>query len=241
MTKLNNSKSIVKDAIKFKNPSRVPLFYTNCNQELSDLAFLSYAPARTFVETKPGLSEWGFIWGSLNETIGQAHDRPLESSWDAFESYIPPNPNLEERFSHWADFIEANKNQYIIGYLGITGFNIATFLRGFENFLEDLYLEPERVKQLLEMVFEYETEIIKNMLKFDIDAISFFDDWGTQKALMIHPQMWRDVFKPMYKKQFDLIHAHGKDVFFHCCGQIQDIIGDFIEIGHVNINSKGRC
>lgn len=226
-----NSKEIVKKAIKMQNPPKVPLFYTNMFQERSDLSFVSLAAPRDFVPDVPGRTEWGFIWHSLNLTIGQAEDRPLEESWDLFDDYKSPDPKHTDRYMYVDQTIALTPDKYIVGHIGITGFNLATFIRGFANFLEDLYIEPEKADKLLDMVFSFEEEEIKEFCKHDIDAISFFDDWGTQNTLMINPEKWREDFKPRYKKQFDLVHSLGKDVFFHCCGQIIDIIPDLIEIG----------
>ena len=69
-----------------------------------------------------------------------------------------------------------------------------------------------------------------------MDGIIFFDDWGTENALFIHPQKWREIFKPRYKEQFELSHNLGMKVFFHSCGYVWDIIGDLIEIGIDIIN-----
>jgi uroporphyrinogen decarboxylase len=66
---------------------------------------------------------------------------------------------------------------------------------------------------------------------YGFDAVSFYDDWGTQSSLMVSPSLWRDFFKPRYKKQFELVRNSGLDVYFHCCGYIYDIIPDFIELG----------
>ncbi|NMA95106.1 MAG: hypothetical protein GX974_03610 [Clostridiales bacterium] len=75
------------------------------------------------------------------------------------------------------------------------------------------------------MIFSFEKGIIKNYGRFEqIDAIWFSDDRGTQNSLMISPQLWRDVCKNRYKDQFDLAHSLGKQVYFHSCGYIYDII-----------------
>jgi hypothetical protein len=67
------------------------------------------------------------------------------------------------------------------------------------------------------------------------------DDWGSQTSLLISPDMWRDMFKPLYKDYCDLIHAAGKKVFFHSDGCIFDIYEDLIEIGVDAINSQLFC
>ena len=39
-----------------------------------------------------------------------------------------------------------------------------------------------------------------------MDGFHFGDDWGTQDNLIVSPAMWRRVFKPRYRDQFE--HAH---------------------------------
>jgi uroporphyrinogen-III decarboxylase len=115
--------------------------------------------------------------------------------------------------------------------MGITGFNTYTFLRGFENALVDFKLEPERAGALLDRIMEFETAVIRQAAGCGFDGVHFADDWGTQQSLMISPELWRGLFKPRYKRQFDAIHGLGIQVWFHCCGNITEIIPDFHEIG----------
>jgi len=48
-----------------------------------------------------------------------------------------------------------------------------------------------------------------------VDAIAFGDDWGTQNRLMISKSLWREVFKPAYKRMFDTVHKRGAHLYFH--------------------------
>lgn len=36
-------------------------------------------------------------------------------------------------------------------------------------------------------------------LDFDVDGLTFMDDWGSQKSLLINPKMWDEYFRPMYQ------------------------------------------
>ena len=54
---------------------------------------------------------------------------------------------------------------------------------------------------------------------------------GTQESLIIAPEMWRQIFKPRYRKQFERAHQLGLHVWFHSCGNIGAIVEDFHEIG----------
>jgi uroporphyrinogen decarboxylase len=48
---------------------------------------------------------------------------------------------------------------------------------------------------------------------------------------MAGPDRWREMFKPRYKKIYDLAHIKGKRTISHCCGSVVDIMPDIIEIG----------
>ena len=67
------------------------------------------------------------------------------------------------------------------------------------------------------------------------------DDWGTNQSLLINPDTWRAVFKPLYRDYCDLIHSAGKFVFFHTDGHTAEIYPDLIEIGVDAINSQLFC
>ncbi|MDW7657392.1 MAG: uroporphyrinogen decarboxylase family protein, partial [Bacillota bacterium] len=80
-------------------------------------------------------------------------------------------------------------------------------------------------------IFGFENDIIRLLKAQGFHGVGFFDDWGTQQGLIINPETWREFFKPRYREQFAIVHANDMDVYFHCCGQIQEIIPDLIEIG----------
>lgn len=64
------------------------------------------------------------------------------------------------------------------------------------------------------------------------------DDWGTNSSLLISPDTWRALFKPLYREYCDLIHDAGKFAFFHTDGFTEPIYGDLIEIGVDAVNSQ---
>jgi uroporphyrinogen-III decarboxylase len=113
----------------------------------------------------------------------------------------------------------------------LSGFGIMTALRGFSETMEDLCLERENLEKLADKVFGFEEGVIELLKPQGFDAVGFADDWGTQKGLFISPQLWREVFKPRYRRQIELAHNCGLDLYFHSCGYIYDIIPDLIEIG----------
>ena len=227
-------------AVKMQNPDMVPVYYFNKDIEKSDIVSFPMGTARSFSPKVHGETEWGYVWETIDDTCGQPKEAVIKE-WSDFANYIPPNPYSEGRFDGIEEFIEKNKDKFKLVYIGITGFSLMTFLRGFEDTLLDFYINEEEISAFADMVFGVEEEIMNQLCDYDIDAISFYDDWGTQNALMINPELWRSFFKERYKKQFDTIHKKGKFVYFHSCGNVIDIIDDLIEIGAdiLNFNQPG--
>ncbi|GAJ07737.1 unnamed protein product, partial [marine sediment metagenome] len=59
----------------------------------------------------------------------------------------------------------------------------------------------------------------------------FSDDWGSQKGLLISPNLWNEIFRPLYKKLFTYIHNLELDICLHSCGNVIDIIESLREEG----------
>lgn len=224
------SKKIVLRAIERRSPPRIPVNYANRDVEDSDTITVEWQPAKDFTPSQPGESEWGYVWEVLDETMGQPRTHPL-GDWAHAADYVPPDPMapgrldaLEAAWPQWED-------KFIKFGVGISGFNQATFLRGFEDFLADLYAAPERVERVLDLVFDFENALIDRALQYPIDAVTFGDDWGSQRGLFIDPEQWRATFLPRYADQFARIRSAGRKVWFHSCGDIHAIIADLISIG----------
>jgi hypothetical protein len=224
------SKERVRRAVDFAHPDRVPLLYFNEDKEKSDVVLIPYGKAAGFQDPNPEVTEWGYVWEKIDGTMGQPRSHPL-TDWSLLDAFVPPDAAAPGRFDDVPAFMEANRDRYLVGDLVITGFNIATFVRGFENTMEDLYLEPENLGRLLDMVFDFEAGIVDRFLALGVDAIYYGDDFGSQQGLLMSPALWREVVKPRYAKAFAQVHAAGKHVYFHCCGAIASILPDLIEIG----------
>lgn len=224
-------KNEVIKAVQRRYPRFVPVRIYD-EPKRSDLIRVKYHASTGFHPSSSTQSEWGFVWKSLNDTMGQVKEHCLKS-WNDFPTFSEqcPDPYAQGRFEHISQVILENPDKYFIGSLGITGFNMMTFIRGFDNFLSDLYLEQTRVSELADIVFEFEKGIISGFARCNVDSVAFHDDWGTQRALMVNPELWRDFFKPRYRDQFEYAHSLGLHVLFHSCGYIMDIIPDLIEIG----------
>ncbi len=221
-------KERVKRAIGRQGPDRVPLLFFNRNREASDIILTDVV--RHFIGPGEDQSEWGFTWERRDDTMGQSH-APLIRSWREFEHLDFPDSQDQTRFRDVSETMHRFGDRYNIAGLVLSGFTIMTFLRGFTETLEDLYIAPAQLGKLADAVFEFEIDIIRQLKSQGFDAVAFYDDWGDQSKLLISPQKWREFFKPRYERQFRIAHEHGLQVYFHSCGMVYDIIADLIDIG----------
>lgn len=142
-----------------------------------------------------------------------------------------------EAFFEHVKYIKENYDVYTLATFFGSHWEKAHSLRGIENFLCDMAVEPEWAQQLLDMIIRKNLVMIENILPCkDIDGVLLGSDWGTQKDLFISPECFRKMIKGGEKQEYDLIHKKGKDVFVHSCGNIARIMDDLVEIGVQGLN-----
>jgi uroporphyrinogen decarboxylase len=127
--------------------------------------------------------------------------------------------------------IEQQKNRFLVAAYGFGLFERSWALRGFENVLMDVVANIDFYEELLDKLLDHQMEILDRLLKLPVDGIWFFDDWGFQQGILIGPERWRKLFKHRYERLYQRTHESGKYVLTHCCGSIEKILPDVIEIG----------
>jgi uroporphyrinogen decarboxylase len=184
--------------------------------------------------------EWGCTFEVYEDGVIGEIKRPPVADWAGLDSLRPPRELLEVDWSA-ADRGSGADDRFILAGTSIRPFERMQFLRGTENLFMDLASGEARALRLRAVVHEFFLEELSHWIERDVDGISFMDDWGTQKALLVSPAMWREYFKPLYREYAAMIRAKGKFVFFHSDGMIADIIPDLIEIGVQALNSQLFC
>jgi len=221
-------------AIAFEYPDRAPLWLFNRDQEQGDVLWYDFRVSEG--EVRSGYhggtrSEWGYEWRTQDDgTMGQPV-QPVIPTWDALDRYTFPTVNADKRLARFEEFKRRSEGYYRLPLMIITGFTTYTFLRGFENAMLDFVAEPERAGRLLDRIFEFEKELMTLAAEIGMDGFHFGDDWGSQDGLIISPELWRKIFKPRYRDQFEHAHSLGLHVWFHTCGNVLPILPDFREIG----------
>ena len=109
------------------------------------------------------------------------------------------------------------------------------YLRGYEDWFIDIGMNEKLIEALFDAVLIVNMGVCEALLKEvgnDVDVLIAADDLGLQDRLMMSEEKYRKLVKPRHKKYFALLHKLSTaKVFFHTCGAVSTIIGDFIEIG----------
>jgi uroporphyrinogen decarboxylase len=132
-------------------------------------------------------------------------------------------------------------DRFVVLLAPIRPFERMQFLRGTENVLMDILRKPDGFFTLRDRIHEWACTLLEQWVQTDVDAIAWYDDWGSQNALLIRPKIWREFFKPLYADYCRIIHQAGKFAFMHSDGYILDIYDDLIEVGVDAINSQLFC
>jgi uroporphyrinogen-III decarboxylase len=131
-----------------------------------------------------------------------------------------------------------NTDRFVIAGTCPRPFERLQFYRNSENLYTDLGEARPEMLAFLKQLHEFYLKELEIWVKTDVDALTFMDDWGAQRALLISPAMWRQLFKPLYKDYIDIAHRHGKKIFMHSDGFITPIIGDLVELGLDALNCQ---
>ena len=166
---------------------------------------------------------------------------------------LPEDPSIEDLESmQWPDPVDEKllagleskasshmKDGYavIIEGLGAGIYETASRVRGPEQFYQDLVRRPEFARSLLKKVFEIKRDFWKKAgkeLGNKVQIVREGDDLAGQENMLISPDIYRDMIKPLHDKLFSEIKNSFPDpiyVFFHSDGAMEEIIPDLVECG----------
>jgi uroporphyrinogen decarboxylase len=108
-------------------------------------------------------------------------------------------------------------------------------LQGMDRFLLNLASNPDFAEALLHKIAEVCKALMAPFLLElgeHVDMIKIGDDLGTQTSLLMSPEMYRRLVKPIHADYIEFIKQRTRaKVFFHTDGDVFDLVEDFIQIG----------
>ena len=127
-------------------------------------------------------------------------------------------------------------------------FEMGQRLRGMENFLCDLLLDPAKAGILLDKILELKVRfwtMALDHLGDVVDIVAETDDYGTQESQLISYDTYSHIIAPRLRELMRFLKTtlaqKKKDgekgyVFFHSCGNVRPFLPDFIDMGIDIIN-----
>lgn len=110
-------------------------------------------------------------------------------------------------------------------------FQRAWHLMGFSELMVGLHRGSRLASRVMEKLNEMRIEQAVLLAEEGVDVISAPDDVGTQRGMMMHPQLWRKHLKPGFAEMIRRVKKKGAWVKYHTDGDIRPIIPDLVEIG----------
>jgi uroporphyrinogen decarboxylase len=236
-------------AIRHQQPDRVP-WQVNCTvpmrqkleayfgtTELDDVLGNHLARYRargpnSVREIRPGFfrDEFGVVWNrTVDRDIGVVEHYQLPTR--SLADYRFPDPRDPQRFAPLPAFIAMHRNRFRCVSLGFSLFERAWSLRGMTDLMVDMLEAPEFVDELFDALTEFNLTIVEELAHSDIDGILFGDDWGHQGGLLFGAPLWRRFVKPRIARLYAAVKRAGKAVMIHCCGRVQELFPELIELG----------
>ena len=174
--------------------------------------------------------EWGTLWEKrIFGVTGIPREYPL-ASWEDYAGYtLPPLPAFDAEKARQAVAVH-RQNYYALWGIGSL-LETLKALRPDEEVLCDIALNDPRLHDLADRIVSRNSELLQRAIVAGVDGIAFGDDYGTERGLLIGPDMWRHFVKPRLRELFRPAVRAGLDIVFHSCGKIGPILEDLREVG----------
>lgn len=173
---------------------------------------------------------FGNIYGRLGDGKGECIKGAIQEDWSLLDSYELPQID----YNYYKGLQQANLkscDQFVLGSMPIAVFSTLRDARLMDNALADTILEPEHVKHFLAKIQKLMLEVCALSSDNGFDGLIIYDDWGMQHSSFVSPQIFRELFKPVYKAVADELHSRGMKLFVHSCGLVYGLMEDFIDAG----------
>ena len=182
------------------------------------------APAEQDGEAPPPTYSWQVEHGPLADATSVAE----------VEAYPMPDPSIWQPGDYQAMRERYPDYALVLGHTWNPLFWGACEAFGMSNALVKMIEEPQVFDAFVRRRQEFYLDILRRSLAEAeglVDICWLGDDYASQQAMIMSPELWRKRIKPYLAEQVQLARDHGLYVLFHSCGAVRDILPDFIDIG----------
>ena len=199
-------------------------------QEIDYSPYLGELPEGSIV------TEWGYgeIPAHLYHLTKMVHPMRGFTSVEEIERY--PFPDYDAPYRH-DDLEERVRAVHDRGLAAVSHFTMifefAWYMRGMENLMLDFLDHPALADALLDRVADSQCFIARRSAEAGVDLVRTGDDIGTQRGMMISPEMWRRYLKPRLARLIGAAKSANPDVkvLYDSDGNFDPVIPELIDVG----------
>jgi len=158
---------------------------------------------------------------------------PIEESREYKAEDFPENPEVEpldesifEAFDYMVS--QLSDSRFI---LGPHNYSVMPLPGGMERGLMEYAMNPELIRAIINHNLKIQNEQTKYFIRPSQHGMLAEEDYGTTRASLISPDMFREFCFPAMKSRVETVKSFGQYVFLHSCGNTWDLIDMFIEAG----------
>ncbi|MGQ1787222.1 MULTISPECIES: uroporphyrinogen decarboxylase family protein [unclassified Saccharicrinis] len=129
---------------------------------------------------------------------------------------------------------EVSDDYFKMGIMWSAHFQDTCAAFGMEDALITMMMYPDMFQAVIDKITGFYLELNKmfyEATKGKLDGVLIGNDFGSQTALMVDPDMLRTYVFPGTKKLVDQAKSYGLKVLHHSCGSIFPIINDLYDMG----------
>ena len=192
--------------------------------------------------------EWGIGYQSQSYGSGSYNEivvNPLAGceTISDLEEFSWPHPD-EYDYSAMPDVIAECGNR-AVGLGWMAPFYYHNLLRGLELSLMDPLLRPEFTHYLMDKITTFLVDHHRRALEASqglVDMVHVSDDFGSQRGMLISPQLFDEFYRPYVQRCIDLAKSFDVLVFHHDDGDIRRVLPSLVEMGIDVLNPvQWRC
>ncbi|MBI5474798.1 MAG: uroporphyrinogen-III decarboxylase-like protein [Ignavibacteriae bacterium] len=221
-----------------------------CKLHIDGLIIINAPRIRDHHPDDPDADIWGIRKKVMEYGSGSYNEfgnHPLESAQtvDDIDAFAWPTAENHD-FEAYRTLIQNAPRHRIIRSGEFEPFLIYCAMRGMEQAMMDLLVEPDIAMAALNHIFDYYYELNQRTYEIGkglIDVTYVAEDLGSQTQLLLSVPLIRKFILPNQKRMADLARSYGIHIFYHTDGSARDILPDLINVTGIELLNpiQWRC
>ena len=152
-------------------------------------------------------------------------------SWDDFNAYPWPTAETIGYLGiQYLDSVMPEGMKICVDLPGI--FENSTWVMGFQSFSYAQADQPDLIEAIIQKVGEAVIAAAAHAATFENVGMFFLgDDLGFYSGTLVSPAFLRKHIFPYHRRLCETVHAHGKPILLHSCGNLERVMDDLIDVG----------